>query len=436
MERWRYKSAQGAILRPSSSGNPVGRIGFGLRTPNVMGTKLLCLHCFAMYFPLILAAVSAGCNDTSSVERKRTQEEVAIEELTQFGKLTVEQDEAKRIAVAADFSEATFDDDTLIAIKELKNLRKLDLSDTNADDGDLENLKDLAYLTELHLGPSSDGSPRPGRLEITDKGLTSIKGLKHLTKLYLKGSNFTDDALERIQPLTSLTFLSLEETSISDAGLLRLTKLPLLKELDLTDTDITDAGLNNLKSLPRLETLTLDGTSVTDSGLARVTEMKKIKSLSLRFGDDYALPPGGHSPTSNSMHESSGRERCQEKDGQHITGRGIDNLGALNSLEWLSVTGASFTDDELVHVTHLPKLKGLVIMSNAVSDRGLTHLKELRNLEEFQLASRGVTDAGLANLEGLSKLRWLDLEGSNVTGAGAGKLRIALPNCDIFGEGL
>ncbi|HKD36562.1 MAG TPA: hypothetical protein VKB78_07165, partial [Pirellulales bacterium] len=62
--------------------------------------------------------------------------------------------------------------------------------------------------------------------------------------------------------------------------------------------------------------------------------------------------------------------------------------------------------------------------------------KELRNLEEFQLASRGVTDAGLANLEGLSKLRWLDLEGSNVTGAGAGKLRIALPNCDIFGEGL
>ena len=386
---------------------------------------------------ILASLIVAGCSD-ATVEREKSKEEIAIDQLSQLGTITVEQRGERKTAIVADFSDARFSDSLLYRnafteIGELNQLRSLNLSRTDADDDDLAHLKGLTLLTDLNLDD----------VKVTDKGLANLSGLTRLEVLRLRGQKFTDKSLAQLESFPffrNLITLSLAESQISKKGFARLTKLErvaeldlsgttitdaglgylkgltTLRDVDLSDTAVTDAGLVELKKMMRLGTLDLSRTAITDSGLAQIAEFSRLTHLTLSFGDSDA--PGIEPPADDN--EPS------------ITGRGLEKLRASESLKSLWITGKHFTDDELAHVKCLVKLNRLGVVSTKITDEGLKCLKELPNLESLSLDSNDVGDAGLVHLQGLAKLRELSLGATKVTDAGVKQFRVALPYCEVL----
>lgn len=77
------------------------------------------------------------------------------------------------------------------------------------------------------------------------------------------------------------------------------------------------------------------------------------------------------------------------------------------------------------------RLEQLQFSSPAVTDVGLSQLAELKQLTHLSIGAPQVTDSGLLLLESLPNLNYLELISTGVTEEGAGRLRAALPNCDV-----
>jgi hypothetical protein len=114
-------------------------------------------------------------------------------------------------------------------------------------DGDLTCLRDLPELRKLDLHHAT----------ITDDGLVHLKGLKKLRELNLQSVLDSDNAKQAIRPM------------ITDAGLVHLKGLTNLRSLNLTMTNVTDKGLTHLAGLAQLRDLDVTLTEVTEAGLAR-----------------------------------------------------------------------------------------------------------------------------------------------------------------------
>ncbi len=103
----------------------------------------------------------------------------------------------------------------------------------------LENLPELQSLTLSWV-------------DVTDAGLTQVKGLRHLKSLILtENSVITDAALDSLTGLAELQELWLMETQVTDTGLERLKELSQLKVLELRGSRVTDTGVKKLhQALP------------------------------------------------------------------------------------------------------------------------------------------------------------------------------------------
>ena len=120
-------------------------------------------------------------------------------------------------------------------------------------DVDIERVKRIPNLQSLSLKDTG----------ITDAGLTHLKGLSNLKKLYLHRSRYYDYRRARFEARGLTT----------DIGLAQLKQLNSLQELRLDGCkQITDAGLVHLKGLRNLKELKVYHTQVTKAGIA---ELKK-----------------------------------------------------------------------------------------------------------------------------------------------------------------
>lgn len=126
--------------------------------------------------------------------------------------------------------------------------------------------KNLVNIKRLYLDDS----------EVTDTELVHLKGLKRLENLGLKGTQITDTGLVHLEGITGLRALTLDRTQITDAGLVHLKKLTQLSYLDLSGTQITDAGLVHLKTLTSLRRLDLEDTQVTDAGVKHLEGLTNL----------------------------------------------------------------------------------------------------------------------------------------------------------------
>lgn len=93
--------------------------------------------------------------------------------------------------------------------------------------------------------------------------------------LDFSNSNLDDGLLENIDAMPHLVSLNLNNTSITDKSLEILTRFPKLKKLNLYQTEITDAAVPYLKELTNLKTVYVWQTRLSESGLA---EIKNVKS--------------------------------------------------------------------------------------------------------------------------------------------------------------
>jgi len=120
----------------------------------------------------------------------------------------------------------------------------VEYGDTNITDAAIEHLKELTQVRKLNLFNTN----------ITDAGLESITVLARLRELYIPGTKITDAGLEHLKELPQLRNLYLDATKITDVGLEQLEGIAQLRELYLSGTDITDVGVEKLKhSLPNCQ---------------------------------------------------------------------------------------------------------------------------------------------------------------------------------------
>ena len=126
-------------------------------------------------------------------------------------------------------------------------VRQINLNQKKVRDAQLEALKPLKSLSELHLESSY----------LTDVGMAHLQDFKELQELDLHKSLYiTDKGLESLKYLPRLSKLELSYTRISDKGVEHLSALKSLKTLHLTGTLVTAEGLKTLKAaLPRCEVM-------------------------------------------------------------------------------------------------------------------------------------------------------------------------------------
>jgi hypothetical protein len=113
------------------------------------------------------------------------------------------------------------------------------------------------------------------------------------------------------------------------------------------------------------------------------------------------------------------------------TDAGLEHIGGLGQLQWLSLDYAQVTDAGLEHLRGLAQLKALSLRNAHVTDAGLERLRNLAQLESLDLSNTHVTDAGLIDLKCLMNLQAVNLSGTKVTDDDVEELRRALPNCRI-----
>ena len=66
-----------------------------------------------------------------------------------------------------------------------------------------------------------------------------------------------------------------------------------------------------------------------------------------------------------------------------------------------------------------------------ITDEGLINLGKLTKLKSLDIYSHRITDAGLLHLRGLTKLESLTIDGKQITDLGLAELQKVLPNCKI-----
>lgn len=124
-------------------------------------------------------------------------------------------------------------------------------------------------------------------------------------------------------------------------------------------------------------------------------------------------------------------------------------------LEELSMANTGLSDEFLMTLPKLPKLKRLVLDNNPLLGRTLgqlhnqpeltdlslncpsigdllgKNLGHLKRLQHLSLIDANLSDTGIRHLEGLTELQALNLTGTKVTAAGVAALQKALPKCTI-----
>ncbi len=237
--------------------------------------------------------------------------------------------------------------------------------------GFIKGLKSLKHLRLSSEPPTKSGAvPKDFG---NAGGIACLAELRSLETLWLSSPRITDDCLSYVAKLKSLRELQVWSPSIRGPGLAYLAKLPSLERLRL-QLRVGDAGLVHLKNIATLRELRLGAFGITDAGLSHLANLAGLEHL------DLSQNP--------------------------ITGTGLAAVGALRSLNELNLSGTKITDDALAHVRTMRSLTSLDLTYTQITDSGLAHLKEMRSLESLKLPA-GITDSGLAYLGGLDKLKRL-----------------------------
>ncbi len=130
---------------------------------------------------------------------------------------------------------------TLAALETLRDLRSLDLEESDIDTASLRHVKALRHLT--HLGIQVDFHPS-GRVEAA--GLQYLKDLRELRDLDLSGVEFRDQDLSPLYHVGTVRRLTLFGHSITDDGMKIVAKLPGLRSLKLSEVLVTNEGIGYL----------------------------------------------------------------------------------------------------------------------------------------------------------------------------------------------
>ena len=291
-------------------------------------------------------------------------------------------------------------------IANFRSLRGISLYGTGVTDDGLAPLKDLTSLKWLVVG----------RTNIGDRGLAHLSGLTAMERLSLQSTKITGAGLVHFKRMRSLKFLDVHNTRVGNAGLAHLKGLPALETLQLPQhTAISDAGLAHLADAPQLKSLFLvSHGKLTDAGLAHLAKIKTLESL--HIGSSSITDAGlAHLATLTGLRRLSVY-------GGAVTDDGLANLTPLKSLQRLELHRNHIGGAGFVHLKALPLLRHLKLYDLNLTDVGFNRLGELAELETLALyfiaTTDGLSDDDIVHLANLKRLKHLEINSQIVTDAG------------------
>ena len=213
-------------------------------------------------------------------------------------------------------------DAEMIQLSRLPQLQRLDLSHTRITDEGLLRLKSAPQIVELKLFYAE---------LITDQGMTAIRNWKQLKRLNVRGTRISDGTLEILSRMTQLEALDIANTQISDDGFDYLITLVNLKELSLGSSRLSENAIKTLRLLPTLTYLDLGGPggrrgrSMSDQAVRAIAELEDLVTLKL-----------GHSNISNRGVETlSGLKRVEKL--SLVGCRTVGDPAAASIIGWKSL---------------------------------------------------------------------------------------------------
>ncbi|MGZ0172538.1 MAG: leucine-rich repeat domain-containing protein [Planctomycetales bacterium] len=191
--------------------------------------------------------------------------------------------ELKALRLSGESGATSVDDDGMVHVAKMKNLKALLLDFLWVSEVGLEQLAGLDRLEELYLAKTLVG----------DDALATMSQFPRLKKLRISQCQFENEGLAHLAKVTTLEDLDLSENNqINDLGMPHLSKLKKLKRLNLWRTYVGDPGVENLAGLTAMEWLNLDNSQISDSCLVHLSGMSKLKFLHLgsTLVSDSGLP--------------------------------------------------------------------------------------------------------------------------------------------------
>ncbi|MFT5093491.1 MAG: hypothetical protein ACI93T_002320 [Porticoccaceae bacterium] len=191
--------------------------------------------------------------------------------------------ELKALRLSGESGVTSVDDDGMVHVAKMKNLKALLLDFLWISEVGLEQLAGLDKLEELYLAKTLVG----------DDALAMMSQFPRLKKLRISQCQFENAGLAHLTKVTTLEDLDLSENnSINDAGMPHLSGLTKLKRLNLWRTYVGDPGVESLAGLTAMEWLNLDNSQISDDCLKHLSGMSKLSFLHLgsTLVSDAGLP--------------------------------------------------------------------------------------------------------------------------------------------------
>lgn len=303
------------------------------------------------------------------------------------------------------------------------------LTNINVQDKGIAHLAPLVQLQELRLAQTRIKGVTLAPLvnlrcldanytQFGDEGMESLRGMQHLTRLYLRDTLVTDAGLKALTGLKELEVLDLSGNRIGDAGVACLKELTGLRELSLLGATITDAGMDALAGMTRLRDLNLYRTGITNAGLQKLQAMKGLVALDLRYTRvtpaavsalRRRLPECNVAFVGVPAREAAGSVREPKLAGEQALAEWVRLMGGKAQLSGGKLLAASLantavTDAQLAILARAQHIERLSLETTQIGDLGMRALASMNRLRELNLNQTTVTDAGVRVLRGLRKL--------------------------------
>ena len=282
----------------------------------------------------------------------------------------------------------------------------------------------VAGLLPLNLQPAPSTNHeetvrKQGRLQFLQEYLAaygyeySIRSLRNLKTLRLRGPAIPPTGLKRLEWLPSLRRIHLEGPDYSDIHVRVISDFPGLRELSLEgvcrgNPTFTNASLQYLAKRFELRTLTIECTAITDEGLSYLQNMKELWSLSLISSRIRG---------SGFVHLRSTRLDNLFIYDQALNEDAMQALSLVQTLYAIHLRGVEFPGCSLKQLRKLPELERLSLEDTRLSNSEIECLGEVVGLRRLRLGP-GFTGEGLRALRGMEQLEELSLSFTDFRGPG------------------
>jgi hypothetical protein len=232
--------------------------------------------------------------------------------------------------------------------------------------------------------------------------LGDLKTLRAETKaIKVDSREIYDDDVAVLSRFTALESLDLGSAEgVSDDGLKHLAGLSKLKSVTLSGELLTGRGFDHLTGLSALEELTLySAKKLSGEGVAHIAKMKNLNSLALRWADALADEHLAQ------IAKLSALRQLDIWNCPRVTDKGLAHVATLANLEELSLSKAAVTPEGIAQLARLKKLQEISFGYTTIDGDALTPLSQIVSLEYVDLHGIDITDNGLLALAKLPRLK-------------------------------